>query len=76
MPAICFGGVKFPENFYLHAIASGFKVKYYKRNTSRMEGLITRLEITWEIQITRNRYNVGNTNNVANMCHSTKEQLT
>ena len=32
-----------------------------------MEGLITRLEITWEIQITRNRYNVGNTNNVANM---------
>ena len=41
-----------------------------------MEGLITRLEITWEIQITRNRYNVGNTNNVANMCHSTKEQLT
>ena len=41
-----------------------------------MEGLITRFEITWEIQITRNRYNVGNTNDVANMCHPTKEQLT
>ena len=41
-----------------------------------MERLITRLEITWEIQITRNAYNLGNTNNVANMCHLTKEQLT
>ena len=66
------------ELFYLHAIASGFKVKYYKHNISRMERLITRLEITKEIQITRNNimYNIDNTNNMANMGHSMKEQLT
>ena len=34
-----------------------------------------RLEITWEIQITRIMYNVGNTNNIGNMGHSTKEQF-
>ena len=43
---------------------------------TRMEQLITRLEITQEIQITRNRYNTSNTNNIGNMGHSTKEQLT
>ena len=43
---------------------------------TRMEQLITRLEITQEIQITRNRYNIDNTNNIGNMGHSTKEQLT
>ena len=32
--------------FYLHAIASGFKVKYYEHNTSRTEQLTTRLEKT------------------------------
>ena len=35
-----------------------------------------RLEITWEIQITRIMYNIGNTNNIlGNMGHSTKEQF-
>ena len=66
------------ELFYLQAIASGFKVKYYTHNTSRTERLITRLEITQEIQITRNNimYNIDNTNNIANMGHSMKEQVT
>ena len=43
-----------------------------------MEQLITRLEITKEIQITRNNimYNIDNTNNIANTGHSMKEQLT
>ena len=43
---------------------------------TRMEQLITRLEITQQIQITRNRYNISNTNNIGNMGHLTKEQLT
>ena len=34
-----------------------------------------RLEIKWEIQITRNMYNVGNTNNIGNMGHLTKKQF-
>ena len=54
-PAINLRGVLFPDDstelFYLHAIASGFEVKYYEHNTSRTDRLITRLEIT------------GNTNN-------------
>ena len=57
MPAICFWGVKFPENltevFYLHAIASGFKVKYYEHNNYIKNG-------TTYYKIGNN---MGNTNN-------------
>ena len=54
------------EEFNFHAITTDFKVNYSEHSTSRTERPITRSEIT---------YDIGNTNNIRNTGHLTKEQF-